>query len=59
MLFYGDIFGSVVAGLRGVDTGGDLSVFSVLAEFAQTAESIIKYKASRTTSRTTFVHDAS
>ena len=59
MLFYGEIFGAVVAVLRGVDAGGDLSVFSVLAECAQTTESIMKSKAARTTSSTTFFSDAS
>ena len=45
--------------LRGFDSVGDLSVFSALAECAQTTESIIKSKAARTTSGTTFVSDTS
>ena len=59
MLFSGDLYGGVVAVLRGVDAGGDLFVFSVLAECAQMTESIMKSKAARTTSGTTFVSDAS
>ena len=59
MLLSGEIFGVVVAVLRGVDAGGDLSVFSVLAECAQMIESIMKSKVARTTSGTTFVSDAS
>ena len=55
----GEIFGAVVAVLRGVDTGGDLSVFSVLEECARMTESIMISKAARTTSGTTFVRDAS
>ena len=45
--------------LRGVDAGGDLSVFSVLAECAQMKESIMKSKAARNTSGTTFLSDTS
>ena len=59
MLFSGELFGAVVAVLRGVEAGGDLSVFSVLAECARMTESIMKSKASRTTSGTTFISDAS
>ena len=59
MLLSGEIFGAVVTVLRGVDVGVNLSVFSVLAECAQMTESIMKSKASRTTSSTTFVIDAS
>ena len=59
MLLSGEIFGAVVAVLRGVDAGGNLSVFSVLAEWAQMTESIMKSKASRTTSGTTFISDSS
>ena len=55
----GEIFGAVVAVLRGVDAGGDLSVFSVLAECARMIESIMISKASRTTSGTTLVSDDS
>ena len=54
----GEIFGAVVAVLRGVDAGGDLSVFSVLAECAQMTESIMKSQAARTKSCTEFVSDA-
>ena len=59
MLLSGEIFGVVVAVIRGVDAGGDLSVFSVLVECARMTESLIKSKAARTTSGTTFVSDAS
>ena len=59
MLLSGEIFGAVVAVLRGVDAGGDLSVFSVLAECARRTESIMKSKAARTTSSTTFISVAS
>ena len=59
ILLSGDIFGTVVAVLRGVDAGGNLSVFSVLAECARMTESIMKSKKDRTTSGTTFVSDAS
>ena len=59
MILSGEIFGAVVAVLRGGDAGGDLSVFSVLAECARMTESIMKPKAARTTSGTTFVSDAS
>ena len=59
MLLSGEIFGVVVAVLRGLDAGGNLSVFSVLAECARMTESIIKSKAARTTSGTSLVSDAS
>ena len=59
MILSGELSGGVVAVLRGVDAGGDLSVFSVLAECARMTESIIKSKAARTTSSTTFVSDDS
>ena len=59
MLFSGELFGEVVAVLRGVDAGGNLSVFSVLADFARMPESIMKSKAASTTSSTTIVSDAS
>ena len=59
MLLSGEIFGAVVAVLRGVDAGVNLSVFSVLAECARITESIMKSKAARTTPGTTFVSDAS
>ena len=59
MLLSGELSGGVVAVLRGVDAGGDLSVFSVLAECARMTESIMRSKAARTTSGTTFVSDAS
>ena len=59
MLLSGEIFGELVAVLRGVDVGGNLSAFSVLAECARMTEPIIKSKAARTTSGTTFVSDAS
>ena len=42
MLLSGEIYGAVVAVIRGVDAGGDLSVFSVLAECARMTESIMK-----------------
>ena len=32
MLLSGELFGAVVAVIRGVDAGGDLSVFSVLED---------------------------
>ena len=57
MLFSGEIFGAVVAVLRGVDAGGNLSAFSVLTECARMTESIMKSKAARTTSGTTFISD--
>ena len=59
MLLSGEIYGTVVAVLRGVDAGGDLSVFSVLAECATMTDSIMKSKTARTTSGTTFLSDAS
>ena len=59
MLLSGEIFGAVVAVLRGVDAGRDLYVFSVLAECARMKESIMKSKAAGTTSGTTFISDAS
>ena len=49
----------LLAVLRGVDEDGDLSVFSVLVECARMIESIMKSKAARTISGTTFVSDAS
>ena len=58
MLLSGEIFRVVVAVLRGVDAGGDFSVFSVLAECAQMIESIMKSQAARTKSGTEFVSDA-
>ena len=59
LLLSGEISGAVVVMLRGVNAGGDLFVFSVLAECARMRESIIKSKVPRTTSGTTFVSDAS
>ena len=55
MLLSGEILGAVVAVLRGVDAGDNLSVFSVLTECARMTESIMKSKAARTTSGTTLV----
>ena len=57
MLLSGDIYGSVVAVLRGVDAGGNLSAFSVLTECARMTDTIMKSKAARTTSGTTFISD--
>ena len=59
MLLSGELFGAVVAVLRGVGAGGNFYVFSVLEECARMTESIMKSKAARTTSRTKFVSDAS
>ena len=58
MILSGELFGAVLAVLRGVDAGGDLSEFSVLAACARMTESIMKSKAARTTSGTTLVSDA-
>ena len=59
VLLSGEIFGAVVAVLRGVDVGGKFSVFSVLVESARMTESIMKSKAAWTISGTSFVSDAS
>ena len=59
MLLSGKIFGAVVAVLRGVDAGSDLSAFSALEECAQMTESIMKSKGSQTTFGRTFVSDVS
>ena len=58
MLFSVELYGEVVAVLRSVDAGGDLSVFSVSAECAGMTESIMKSKAAHPTSGTTFLSDA-
>ena len=57
ILLSDELHEAVVAVLRGVDAGGDLSVFSVSAECAGMTDSIMKSKADHTTSGTKFLSD--